>query len=64
MTDFKGNEIKVGDSVVYIRKTYCTACLATGTVSKIKNAFGKEQAMIDGAYHSVTGQSILKLGSK
>lgn len=64
MTDFKGNEIKVGDSVVYIRKTYCTSCLAIGTVSSVKNAFGKELAYIDGAYHGVTGQSILKLGGK
>jgi len=61
MTDYKGNEVKVGDTVVYISKTYCTARLATGTISKIKNAFGKEQAMIDGAYRGVTSQSILKL---
>lgn len=61
MTDFKGNEIKVGDTVVYISKTYCTACLATGTISKIKNAFGKELAMINGAYRGVTSQSIFKV---
>lgn len=61
MTDFKGNEIKVGDTVVYISKTYCTSCLAIGTVSKVKNAFGKEVAMVGSACRGVTSQSIFKV---
>ena len=61
MTDYAGNPVKVGDYVVYIRKTYCTACLAKGTVSKIVNMFGKKRAYINGAYHTVESQSIYKL---
>lgn len=62
MTDFKGNEIKVGDSVVYIRKSYCTADLASGTVQAIKKAFGKELAYITCSYgKGVTSQSIYKV---
>lgn len=36
MTDFQGTEIKVGDTVAYIRKTYCSAEMAVGKVVKIK----------------------------
>lgn len=61
MPDYAGNPVKAGDTVIYIRKTYCTACLAKGTVSKIVNMFGKKRAEISGAYHTVESQSIYKL---
>ena len=32
MTDCRGNVVNVGDSVVYIKKTYCTSCLGVGSV--------------------------------
>lgn len=61
ITDFKGNIVKVGDAVIYISKTYCTSCLAMGTVSKIKSAFGKELAYINGSSRGVTSQSFYKV---
>lgn len=62
MTDCRGNAVNVGDSVVYIKKTYCTACLGVGSVSAIKSSFGRMTAFIDGGYHGVTSQSIYKIG--
>lgn len=61
MTDCVGNVVKVGDAVVYISKTYCTAGLARGTVSSIKKMFGKVRATIGSNYNSVESQSIYKL---
>ena len=61
MPDYAGKPVKAGDTVIYIRKTYCTACLAKGTVLKIENAFGKRRAKISGAYHNVESQSICKI---
>lgn len=60
MSDCVGNVVKAGDAVVYIRKTYCTACLARGTVSKVVNKFGKLRAEIGGG-RSVESQNIYKL---
>lgn len=37
MIDCKGNTLHVGDEVVYIFKTYCTAELRTGIISGFKN---------------------------
>lgn len=34
MKDCKGNELKVGDSVVYVHGKNSSACLATGNVTK------------------------------
>lgn len=48
MTDCVGNNLEVGDSVVYIEKTYCTACLSKGTVTSIKKQFGKDIALVSG----------------
>ncbi len=61
MHDCVGNTVKVGDAVVYIEKTYCTARLSRGTVSSIKKAFGKERATVNGGWNSVESQSIYKL---
>ena len=61
MTDCVGNILKVGDSVVYIEKTYCTAKLSRGTVTAIKKAFGKLRAVVNSGWHSVESQSIYKL---
>ena len=62
MTDCTGKKLEVGDGVVYIQKTYCTACLARGTVSSIKKMFGKDIAIVNG--YRVTSQSIYKLESR
>lgn len=59
MTDCVGNILYVGDSVVYIKKTYCTSYLARGTVSSIKKIFGKDIAVVNGC--NVMSQSIYKL---
>lgn len=59
MTDCVGNLLEVGDNVVYIQKTYCTACLARGAISAIKKQFGKDIVVVNG--HRVTSQSIYKL---
>ncbi len=61
MFDYAGNPVKAGDTVIYIKKTYCTACLAKSTVLKIVNMFGKKRAQIGGAYHTVESQSICKI---
>ena len=63
MTDCVGNNLEVGDNVVYIEKTYCTARLAKGTVSSIKKQFGKDIALVSG-WSRVTSQSIYKLENK
>ena len=62
MTDCVGKQLEVGDGVVYIKKTYCTSCLARGTVSSIKKMFGKDIAVVNG--YRVTSQSIYKLENK
>ena len=59
MTDCVNNLLKVGDTVVYIQKTYCTARLARGTISSIKKMFEKDIAQVNGC--NVTSQSIYKL---
>ena len=48
MTDCVGNNLEVGDSVVYIEKTYCTVRLVKGTVFSIKKQFGKDMALVSG----------------
>lgn len=59
MADCVGKQLEVGDSVVYIQKTYCTSCLARGIVSSIKKMFGKDIAIVNDC--RVTSQSIYKL---
>lgn len=45
--DFNGNPTRVGDKVVYIAKTYCTANLAFGVVSGLSRVFGQDCVVID-----------------
>ena len=73
MADWVGKQLEVGDSVVYIKKTYYTSCLARGTVSSIKKMFGKDIAVVSSIKkifgkdiavvngYKVTSQSIYKL---
>lgn len=61
MPDYAGNLVKAGDTVMYISKTYCTARLAKGTVSKIVKMFGKTCAQISGASRAVESQSLCKV---
>lgn len=47
MKDCKGNELKVGDNVVFIKGKNSLAELATGAVTKIyKNTYGKEECSV------------------
>ena len=65
MTDCVGNKLKVGDSVVYIKKISCISYLARGEVTSIKKMFGKDIAIVNGCNivtcNGVTSQSIYKL---
>lgn len=49
MKDCKGNELKVGDSVVYVHGKNSSACLATGNVTKIYS--NDKERSIDGNAH-------------
>lgn len=62
MTDFQGNEIKVGDKVAYIRKGYCSAEMSVGVITEIKAAYGRPLAFMDNGFlRGVTGRMIYKL---
>lgn len=62
--DFKGNPTKVGDSIVYVKKTGSASFLAMGTVSRISSAFGKECVVIDGVVpHRITSQNFYKVSN-
>jgi len=50
MVDCEGRELSVGDTVVYITKTYCTAGLTTGIITGFRKAFGKDCAVIGGGF--------------
>ena len=63
--DFNGTPVHVGDKVVYIAKTYCTAELKFGTVSGLSKAFGKKCIVIEddiGCKSKPTSQSFYKVG--
>jgi hypothetical protein len=63
MTDFRGQELNVGDHVIYIRKFGASGCeLAFGNITRIKGKFGKEVAEIDTSYISFHhSQNVYKL---
>ncbi len=62
MTDFQGNEIKVGDKVAYVRKGYCSAEMCVGVITEIKTNFGRPLAWMDNGFsRGLTGQMIYKL---
>lgn len=49
MKDCKGNELKVGDLVVYVHGKNSNACLATGNVTKIYA--NDKECSVDGNAH-------------
>lgn len=63
MTDCRGQELNVGDRVIYIRKFGASGAeLAFGNITRIKGKFGKEIAEIDSSYKSFChSQNIYKL---
>ncbi len=65
--DFNGTPVHVGDTVVYIAKTYCTANLAFGKVSALSRVFGQDCVVIkneSGGWVEAkpTSRSIYKVG--
>lgn len=50
MIDCNGNKLHIGDKVVFIKKTYCTAGLSTGKISGFQKCFGKDCAIIGEGY--------------
>lgn len=63
MTDCSGQELNVGDRVIYIRKFGASGSeLAFGNITRIKGKFGKEVAEIDSSYRSSHhSQNVYKL---
>lgn len=60
--DFRGNPTKVGDCIVYVKKTGSASFLAMGTVSGITTAFGKECVVIGGVVsHRITSQNFYRV---
>lgn len=61
MTDCKGNELNIGDEVVYVYGKNSYAGLATGKITKFyKNRFGKDECSVDGNTH-ILSMRIMKL---
>ena len=62
MKDAFGNEIQIGDKVVYIRKEYSQGPikLAKGTITEIKGRIIK----VTGHHYGVTSQCVMKIGGK
>lgn len=47
LVDYEGNELKIGDKVVYVHGKNSDACLETGYVTKFyKNYFGKDKCSV------------------
>ena len=61
MVDCKGNELNIGDKVVYVHGKNTNASLQTGTVSKFyKGCLGRDECSVDGATH-ILSHRIMKL---
>ena len=62
--DFQGNPTKIGDRIVYVKKSGSSSQLAIGTVSGITSAFGKECVVIGGVVPArITSQNFYKVGN-
>ena len=63
VADFNGNPTHIGDKVVFIYKTYCTAELKFGTVTGLSKVFGCDCIVIDDGIfkHKPTSQSFYKI---
>lgn len=60
--DFQGNPTKIGDRIVYVKKSGSSSQLAMGTVSGISSAFGKECVVIGGVVpHRITSQNFYRV---
>ena len=61
MVDCKGNELSIGDEVVYVHGKNSNASLQTGTITKFyKNYFGKDECSVDVTAHILSFR-IMKL---
>lgn len=62
LVDYEGNELKIGDKVVYVHGKNSDACLETGYVTKFyKNYFGKDECSVGSAAH-ILSHRIMKIG--
>jgi len=62
--DFQGNPTKVGDCIVYVKKSGSSSYLAMGTVSGITSAFGKECVVIGGVVPTrITSQNFYRVSN-
>lgn len=58
MTDYKGNELNIGDEVVYVYGKNSYAGLETGKITKFyKNHFGEDECSVDGNTHIFKSQN-------
>lgn len=61
MKDCKGNELNVGDNVIYVHGKNADAYLETGAVTKIyTDKYGKEECSVDGVTH-IKRRRVMKL---
>ena len=62
MVDCKGNELKIGDNVVYVHGKNSDARLETGKITKFyKGRFDKEECSVGSAAHILSFR-VMKLG--
>ena len=63
--DFNGTPTHIGDKVVFITRTYCTAKLALGKVIRLSKVFGQKCIVIDDLFNSKsTSQSFYKIAGE
>lgn len=61
MKDFLGNDLQIGDKVVFVYGKNSGATLLTGTVTKFyTNKYGKDECSVDSNTHIISSR-IMKL---
>ena len=60
MVDVKGNELHIGDEVVFVLGKNKSASLATGKVTKIYQGHSEEECSVDGNAHILSNR-VMKL---
>lgn len=57
MEDFEGNVVNIGDSVIYVKKSFKSVKLARGNVKEINGRYIK----VDNHFCGVTSQNFMKV---
>lgn len=62
LVDYEGNELKIGDKVVYVHGKNSDTCLETRYITKFyKSYFGKDECSVGSDAH-ILSHRIMKLG--